>query len=105
METLEVMLWPLVVIAESLFWTCKITNGWRLLITFTLQVYQPLLQLMGTIPTEIGLDAQNYQCKGCSRPVGICVSFTSCINNNNINNDNDNDKLIHWYELFGFIVQ
>ncbi|ELT95863.1 hypothetical protein CAPTEDRAFT_223563 [Capitella teleta] len=33
--------------------------------------YQPLLEIIGDLCPERGLDAQNYQCKTCSRPVGM----------------------------------
>ncbi|CAH1772702.1 unnamed protein product [Owenia fusiformis] len=32
---------------------------------------QALVQVIGHICNEKGLDQQNYQCKGCSRPIGI----------------------------------
>ena len=37
-----------------------------------LQTVEPLVAIIGEICNESGLDFQNYQCKACSRPVGIC---------------------------------
>ena len=32
------------------------------------------MELVGEICHEKGLDVQNYQCCGCSRPIGMCQS-------------------------------
>ena len=37
-----------------------------------LQRYEHMVELVGEICHEKGLDVQNYQCRGCSRPVGMC---------------------------------
>ncbi|XP_076086692.1 uncharacterized protein LOC143057290 isoform X4 [Mytilus galloprovincialis] len=34
-------------------------------------IAQSKLEIIGEIANEKGLDAQNYQCKGCTRPVGL----------------------------------
>jgi hypothetical protein len=39
----------------------------------SLQISQSKLALLGEIANEKGLDAQNYQCKGCTRPVGLSM--------------------------------
>ena len=39
-----------------------------------LQRYEHLVELVGEICHEKGLDVQNYQCCGCSRPIGMCQS-------------------------------
>ena len=36
-----------------------------------------MLNIYGEICNEKGLDVQNYQCKGCSRPVGMSEFFTT----------------------------
>lgn len=42
----------------------------------SLQISQSKLALLGEIANEKGLDAQNYQCKGCTRPVGLSMYYS-----------------------------
>ena len=34
-----------------------------------------MIDILGTVGREKGLDMQNYQCNSCVRPVGMCEYF------------------------------
>ena len=43
----------------------------KMVFIFDLQEFRSLVQQLGKLATEPGLDNQNYTCKGCDHPVGM----------------------------------